>query len=387
METKKQNRSQHSEGLHPIPSDFDITGFRIRLLNWFEQNLRPLPWREDKDPYKIWVSEMMLQQTRVDTVIPYFERFMERFPTLDELARAGEDEVLKYWEGLGYYSRARNLHQAVREVKEKYDGKVPDDPERISELKGVGPYTAGAILSIAYNRPEPAVDGNVMRVLSRLLLIEEDIQRIPVRKLFEQAVRILIDEKNPSYFNQALMELGALICMPRSPQCLTCPVMEDCHAFEQGKQTELPVKGKSKRPRDVNVTAGVVIDDGKLLIQKRPSEGLLAGLWQLPAVEHGEEHSPEKVSRHLYASYGIRAESVNAGFAAGSDPEDESWMSVLHTFSHLRWHMKIYQMHIVSREEEHLPPGAEWADMQRIGDYTFPVPYGKVINRLLENGY
>ena len=210
---------------------FDIEGFREDLISWFEEEKRDLPWRQDQDPYKVWVSEIMLQQTRVDTVIPYFNRFIDQFPNIEALSMAEEEKVLKAWEGLGYYSRARNLHSAVKEVQEKYGGKVPDEPKKISSLKGVGPYTAGAILSIAYGVPEPAVDGNVMRVLSRILWIEDDIAKPATRKIFEEAVRKMISQENPSYFNQALMELGAMVCTPTSPSCLLCPVREHCIAF------------------------------------------------------------------------------------------------------------------------------------------------------------
>ena len=216
---------------------FNKETFRQDLIGWFEQEQRTLPWRQDQDPYKVWVSEIMLQQTRVDTVIPYFNRFIEQFPTIEALAEAEEDKVLKAWEGLGYYSRARNLQAAVREVHEHYGGRVPDNPKEISSLKGVGPYTAGAILSIAYGIPEPAVDGNVMRVLSRILSIWEDIAKPATRKIFEEAVRELISHENPSFFNQALMELGALICTPTSPSCLLCRVREHCLAFFEGKQS------------------------------------------------------------------------------------------------------------------------------------------------------
>lgn len=233
--------------MNSYTDDFSILNFQRDLVDWYKMNQRDLPWRADQDPYKVWVSEIMLQQTRVDTVIPYFNRFLGLFPTLEALAEADEEKVLKAWEGLGYYSRVRNLQTAVKEVAEQYGGRVPDTPEDISKLKGVGPYTAGAILSIAYGVPEPAVDGNVMRVLSRILLIEEDIGKAKSRTLFEKAVRELISKEDPSSFNQALMELGALICTPKSPACLICPVHEHCRAFEQGRQRELPVKEKKQK--------------------------------------------------------------------------------------------------------------------------------------------
>ena len=254
----------------------DIKSFQDDLIGWFASEQRDLPWRKDQDPYKVWVSEIMLQQTRVDTVIPYFNTFLKYFPTIEALANADEEKVLKAWEGLGYYSRVRNLQSAVREVHEKYNGKVPDSPVEISSLKGVGPYTAGAILSIAYGKPEPAVDGNVMRVLSRILLIWDDIAKSSSRKVFEEAVRELISHENPSFFNQALMELGALICTPTSPSCLLCPVREHCQAFHEGVQKELPIKTKKKKQRSVQLAAGIFTNEkGMILIRKRPDTGLL----------------------------------------------------------------------------------------------------------------
>jgi A/G-specific adenine glycosylase len=223
--------------------------FGRELLGWYDIVKRKLPWRINRDPYRVWVSEIMLQQTRVDTVIPYYERFMKRFPTVQALAEAPEDDVLKHWEGLGYYSRARNLQTGAREVVDRYNGIVPDDAAAVASLKGVGPYTAGAIMSIAFNRPEPAVDGNVMRVLSRFWLLEDDIAKPAARVKIERLARSIIPEGRAGDFNQALMELGALVCTPKSPGCLTCPVMEHCAGRLAGREVELPIKTKAKPPR------------------------------------------------------------------------------------------------------------------------------------------
>jgi A/G-specific adenine glycosylase len=346
-------------------TDFSIESFQNDLLYWFERNLRDLPWRRDRDPYKIWVSEIMLQQTRVDTVIPYFERFMERFPTILDLANAGEDEVVKLWEGLGYYSRARNLHSGVREVQASYGGKVPDTLEEISTIKGVGPYTAGAVLSIAYGKPEPAVDGNVMRVLSRILYITEDIQKAKTRKQFEEAVRGLIAAHNPSFFNQALMELGALICTPRSPKCEHCPVASHCRAKDMGIQEELPVKGKSKPPKEVGLSVAFLYHEGKFFIRQRPKKGLLAGLWELPSTEG----SVDMLVLYLQQEYGIQA----IGY--------EHQLNHQHTFSHLQWNMEVYSFHL-----NQVPPTMEghWIDFDQRNDFTFPVSYQKIIRQLEE---
>lgn len=225
----------------------NIKQFQEDLISWYEQEKRDLPWRSDSDPYKVWVSEVMLQQTRVDTVIPYFNNFIEKFPTVEALAEADEEKVLKAWEGLGYYSRVRNLQSAVREVHERYGGVVPPSKEEFGKLKGVGPYTRGAVLSIAYNQPVPAVDGNVMRVMSRILSVWDDIAKPKTKTLFEKIVEAFISEEKPSEFNQGLMELGAVICTPKSPSCLLCPVREHCSAFAEGCEKELPVKSKKEK--------------------------------------------------------------------------------------------------------------------------------------------
>ncbi|WP_422124775.1 A/G-specific adenine glycosylase [Planococcus sp. X10-3] len=286
-----------------------------------------MPWRRTADPYQIWISEIMLQQTRVDTVIPYYKRFVEKFPTLHDLATADEEVLLKQWEGLGYYSRARNLQAGVREVAEKYDGKVPGSRKEILALKGVGPYTAGAVLSIAYGLPEHAVDGNVMRVLSRILLIDEDIAKPKTRKVFEEAVTELISHEDPSAFNQGLMELGALVCTPTSPKCLLCPVRDHCAAFHEGRQHELPVKTKAKASKAVNYAMVAIRNGETLLMEKRPSTGLLANMWQFPLLEVPESIGAPEVEEQL-------SEQFN-----GTVVKAEKITSFKHVFSHLTWNV------------------------------------------------
>ncbi|QFT88044.1 putative A/G-specific adenine glycosylase YfhQ [Bacillus sp. THAF10] len=318
---------------HERLKNFHINEFQHDLIAWFEKEQRDLPWRKDKDPYKVWVSEIMLQQTKVDTVIPYFNSFIEQFPNIQSLAEAEEEKVLKAWEGLGYYSRVRNLQSAVKEVHESYQGKVPNNAKEISALKGVGPYTTGAILSIAYGVPEPAVDGNVMRVLSRILLIEEDIAKVKTRKLFEEVIRELISKENPSFFNQGLMELGALVCTPTSPSCLLCPVREHCRAFHQGKQRELPVKTKKKSTKQVALVAAILKDEqGRYLIHKRASDGLLANLWEFPNfVKIDELGTPKQQLQALVSSeYGI---NILLG---------DFLCDINHVFSHLVWNVGVY---------------------------------------------
>lgn len=338
--------------------------FQQALVEWFEQEKRDLPWRKTKDPYKIWVSEVMLQQTRVDTVIPYYNRFMQEFPTPEALAQAPEEKLLKQWEGLGYYSRARNLQAGVREVVETYGGKVPDNRPEISKLKGVGPYTAGAVLSIAYNKAEHAVDGNVMRVLSRVLLIDEDIAIPKTKKTFENAVMELIDTEHPSQFNQGLMELGALVCTPTSPKCLLCPVREFCTAFNEGNPEELPVKTKKVKTKNLHYDVFVVQNEkGQFLLEKRPEKGLLANMWQFPMIEqkNKEEHTNEAKLAAIY-----KLELINR----------DQLMSFKHVFSHLVWHMDSYV--IGAQQIGDTPENSKWFTIEEIKKLPMAVPMQKI---------
>lgn len=315
--------------------------FQNDLISWFYQEQRILPWRENKDPYRIWVSEIMLQQTKVDTVIPYFNEFMNKFPTLESLAEADQEDVLKAWEGLGYYSRAKNLQTAVKEVVESYGGVVPNSKEELLGLKGVGPYTAGAVLSIAYDKAEPAVDGNVMRVFSRLYCIDADIAKSSSRKVFEESVLKLISHEDPSAFNQAIMELGALICTPTSPKCLLCPVNEHCLAYEKGTQIDYPKKEKKIKVTEKNMSVLLLQnEEGELLVQKRDSEGLLANLWQFPTEEMlSTTLSPLEFWKDWSENH-IKQQVENFEYV------DE----VEHIFSHLRWKMKIYKGYVKDKQ-------------------------------------
>ncbi|MDQ0902490.1 A/G-specific adenine glycosylase [Paenibacillus sp. V4I7] len=361
--------------------------FSKNLLDWYQTHKRDLPWRRSKNPYYIWISEVMLQQTRVDTVIPYFHRFVEQFPTVEALATAPEENVLKAWEGLGYYSRARNLQTAVREVHERYDGIVPQNKEEISSLKGVGPYTSGAILSIAYNKPEPAVDGNVMRVLSRYFLIEEDIMKPATRTKMEKLARELILEGTASDFNQALMELGAMVCTPRSPHCLTCPVMAHCSAREAGMEEALPIKKKAKPPRPelraVALIEGTGENEGKWLIRQRPQEGLLARMWELPHVAwKSEGWNSDEVNRSELRQALVDQEQISI------QPTD--WfMDTEHIFSHIVWKMKVYRAKLsnVNRSShggEWIPFHYRWVGPEELDQYAFPNVFIRIMKEWQE---
>jgi A/G-specific adenine glycosylase len=254
-----------------------------RLLDWYQKNRRDLPWRRTKDPYRIWVSEIMLQQTRVDTVIPYYKRFLTRFPSLKALARASLDDVLKAWENLGYYSRARHLHEAARIVTEQFNGRMPSTREDLRKLPGIGAYTAGAILSIAFGKPVAAVDGNVIRVMTRLFGIEDPIDGGNTRKRIGELSERLVPDDLPGHYNQALMDLGSGICTPRDPGCPNCPLSMDCRARKKGKQKSIPIKKTAEEiPHREAAVALLCNGTGQFLMIKRPQKGLLGGLWGFP---------------------------------------------------------------------------------------------------------
>ena len=300
----------------PDPTDIQQT-----LLAWFDEHGRALPWRETRDPYRVWVSEIMLQQTRVAAAVPYYERWIERFPTLDHLADADIDDVLKAWEGLGYYSRARNLHAAARMVRERHAGRMPASADGLRALPGIGDYTAGAIASIVYGHAEPAVDGNVRRVMARLL--DRNIEG----KALQAATAALVPDTRPGDFNQALMELGATICTPRSPDCRACPVSRHCLAHQNGTQFERPAPKKKPDVPVIAVGAAVLRDRrGRLLLTRRPDTGLLAGMWELPSRAAMDGAAPEDAALDA-----ARAATGSEDVALRSD---EPTALVRHAFSH-----------------------------------------------------
>ncbi len=255
---------------------------QTRLLRWFKKNERDLPWRETRDPYAIWVSEIMLQQTQVPTVIPYYEKFLKAFPTIRHLARVDLSKVLKTWEGLGYYSRARNLHRAAQMISEQLRGKMPDTLQGLLALPGIGRYTAGAILSIAYNKEAPILDGNVKRVLSRVFAISGNPRQGQTEQRLWETSEMLIPQGRASAFNQALMDLGAMVCTPRGPRCLLCPLRDLCKARAAGIPEDYPSRLVKKKIPQVEAVAAVIRKDRKVLLQHRPPKGLLGGLWEFP---------------------------------------------------------------------------------------------------------
>lgn len=298
------------------------------LLSWFSSHRRDLPWREaePRNPYHVWISEIMLQQTRTEAVKPYFNAWMERFPTISALAAADEAEVLHAWQGMGYYSRARNLHRAAEEIVERYDGKLPCDLKALRSLPGIGDYTAGAILSIGFGKRAAAIDGNVLRVYARLYDVEEDILKPAGRK----DIAALVEETLPEeagHFNEALMDLGSLICIPKHPRCGNCPLASFCKAFHEGKEEELPHRTKKKPQKEDYAACGIYIKEGKVLLHKRPGKGMLANMWEFPmALAATPKEAEQGLSQLLQGR-----------------PGEVLWHHT-HVFTHRIWHMNAYRM-------------------------------------------
>lgn len=262
-----------------------------RLLTWFSGNARDLPWRRDRTPYRVWVAEVMLQQTRVETVVPYFERFLERFPSVEALSKAPLEEVLRVWEGLGYYARARRLHQAARALMRASGGELPHRYEELREMPGVGTYTAGAIASIAFGQDVPAVDGNARRVLCRLFGVRDDVTRSATKRKVRELAAGLLPSGQAGAFNEGLIELGATICTPHNPFCIGCPLQDQCWAHAEGEQNALPVRSPRAETPHYDVAAAVTVrDDGAVLLAQRNADDMLGGLWEFPGgiCEEGE---------------------------------------------------------------------------------------------------
>jgi A/G-specific adenine glycosylase len=338
---------------------FDPKRIRRALTGWYDRRRRNLPWRETQDPYAIWISEIMLQQTRVETVVPYFLRFLERFPNVETLARAPLGEVLKLWENLGYYTRVRNLHKAAGEIVERFGGRIPDRWEEILRLPGIGRYTAGAILSIAFGRAVPAVDGNVRRVISRIEAIEESVDDPATQKRIDGLVGTLVPKRNPGRFNQALMELGAVCCTPKTPACPACPLQDDCRARSKGFEQSLPVRGKKKSVPHREVVAAFIRDgEGWILIVQRPARGLLGSLWKFP----GGILNPGEIPEEGLAR--IVREELGIGIGVGP-----SFASVKHAYTHFRITLTAFRC--VLQEGSPAGPPWQWAGVDEIEGLPF----------------
>lgn len=337
------------------------------LIAWYRKNRRPLPWREHPDAYRVWVSEIMLQQTRVEAVKPYYERFLNAFPDVGALAAAEEDELMKMWEGLGYYNRVRNMQKAAQQIMTEYGGQFPQTYEEILKLSGIGNYTAGAVSSFAYGIAKPAVDGNVLRVVSRLLASDADIMKAGVRTAIEELIEEIIPADAAGDFNQGLIELGAIVCVPNGePKCEICPVAHLCKAKQQGIQMELPVKTRAKARRIEKRTVLVFRDNETVAIRKRPAKGLLAGLYELPNEEG-----------HL-----TRKEVIAYGKAIGLMPvRVKKLPAAKHIFSHVEWHMIGYEV-LVDGLEKNCSEKMIFAGREEINrKYSIPAAFDGYIER------
>ncbi len=336
-----------------------------QLLAWFDQNQRSMPWRETKDPYAIWVSEVMLQQTRVETVIPYYLRWMEAFPTVQALAGANQEEVLKLWEGLGYYSRGRNLHKAAQMVMDELGGVMPLTSQALEKLPGIGRYTAAAIASIAYDEVVPVVDGNVKRVLSRWFDFEIEVNTPAGEKYCWELATEIVSQTRTGDYNQAMMELGALICLPTNAKCAACPVQQFCVAFKNATVEERPVKKSKKEVPTVRVGAAVMMDKtGKVLITKRPQDAMLAGMWEFPGgkQEAGEEIK-STVARELQEEMQLEVRAT------------EKLGTYRHAYTHFKVVLDAYFCEIIGGTMKLIyADDAQWVKIESLNDY----PMGKI---------
>ena len=347
---------------------------RRELLDWYRAHRRDLPWRRSRDPYAIWISEAMLQQTRVETVIPYWERFLERFPDVESLARADPDDVLSLWSGLGYYSRARNLQRAARQVVADHGGELPRDADSLRDLPGVGRYTAGALASIAFDAPEPVVDGNVARVLTRLLALEGDVASRAVQERLWREAEALVRGEAPGDLNQALMELGATVCTPRSPRCEPCPWRRRCRARASGEPEAFPQRAPKSAPRPIQAVAGWLERRGRVLVVRRPERGLLAGTWELPGGERLPGEALEAcLARHLEEGLGLSFQGA------------EALGSVEHVFSHRRLRLHVFRCKpIAGRIRRRAWTAHRWVSPRALDDLAQGGPTRKARARVAE---
>lgn len=351
---------------------------RNRLLAWYDKSQRPLPWRKDHAPYQIWISEIMLQQTRVQTALPYYQRWMARFPDVAAVAEASEDEILKHWEGLGYYSRARNIHATARALMERFDGTLPRSSRTLLSLPGIGSYTAGAIMSLAFNEDTPAVDGNVERVFARVFNIDTPVKEKPGADLIREIAREILPKGDARRFNQALMDLGALVCTPGTPECQRCPIRDSCLSLRRGVVEKRPVRGEKKRSTAIEVAVGVLLRGDRIFIQKRPASGLMPNLWEFPGgkIEAGE--TPEEaLVRELREELGVQVRPL------------EKIALIRHSYTSFR--VALHAYYCTLRDEAAEPKlrsavESRWASRKELDDYAFPSANRRLIKLLQTEG-
>ncbi len=347
-----------------------------KLIDWYHKNKRDLPWRETSDPYKIWISEVMIQQTQVDQVLPYYKKFIETFPDVKSVFEASLSDILKVWEGMGYYARARNLQSAATVLVQDYDGKMPDNHDELIKIPGIGPYTAAAIASIAFNENFPVVDGNVLRVLARVLKIEESPSKKGIKSKFVQAAKELLPEGHAGEFNQAVMELGALICTPHKPKCKRCPINFFCQAFQTLKDPSiLPLKSPPKHGQHFNVVVGIIWHKGKIFIDQRPKIGQLGGLWEFPGGKQEQGETLEKcLEREILDEMDIDIR-VQGPF-----------LTVPHSYSHFSITLHSFQCQFIKGDPKPKKAIAwKWVSPTEISKYAFPKANKIILDALLEN--
>ena len=350
--------------------------FRQRLRNWYRKHARTLPWRTDPDPYRVWVSEIMLQQTQVATVVDYYHRFLKRFPDLNTLADADEQEVLRLWEGLGYYRRARQLRRAAIEIVKQHNGVFPSDRASLLALPGIGRYTAGAILSIAFGQREPILEANTIRLLSRLLLLREETTRSDSQRRLWELAELLLPAKDLGSFNQALMELGSLVCTPQNPACYECPIQEICPAFEQGLQETIPVMAAKQAITAVREAAVIIRDKSCVLLRQCSPQERWAGLWDFPRFE----------IRHQRGQALARELRENVFQLTGLQVTTSDCLKVIkHSVTRYRITLSCYQGQLVSRDasKDELADRAQWVPITELEDYPLSVTGRKICQDLL----
>lgn len=351
------------------PHRADLKRLQKRLLSWYRHNKRDLPWRKTGDPYRILVSEIMLQQTQVVTVIPYYRRFTKTFPTVTSLARAPLQKVLKFWEGLGYYSRARNLHRAAQAIRDKWNGIIPNTVEGLISLPGIGRYTAGAVASIAFGLKAPILDGNVRRVLCRIFAIRKDPRRADVQDRLWTLAADILPEQNVGDFNQAMMELGATVCLPQTPACTICPVQESCRAFQTGLQDCIPVRITKKTIPHHKMFVALIQNGRALLIGPRPEQGLLAGLWSFPEMD-GKVSTSRQIKEEIENRFGLKTNLLRP-----LEP-------VAHTFSHKQITYYPFLFNCVSTQNR-LPDPWRWIPLDKVADYPIPNATLKIFDQIV----
>ncbi len=345
---------------------------QVALLKWYDRVKREMPWRRTKDPYLIWVSEIMLQQTQVKTVIPYFERWVKEFPTIQALAGAPESRVLKLWEGLGYYSRARNLRKAAQLVIDQFNCEVPNSLKEIMTLPGVGRYTAGAILSIAYEKKVPVLDGNVKRILSRFFRLNENGGSAASLELLWKKAEEILPGKRTGDFNQALMELGATVCLPSKPGCLFCPLQIDCQARANGEQHIYPPSKPKTMSKKIEVSAGVIWRGGKVYIQQRLKDGLMADLWEFPGGKIESKESPEEcLNREIHEELGVEIQ-IQAKL-----------MTIKHSYTKFRVTLHVYKCRLLKGKIKAVSCQQwKWVDPSLLPQFTFPAANKRIVDLL-----